>query len=590
MADIKIYGELVNDTPGGYVTTADQLFDGDAGESGMTQAAINAELYGSLGDCVDKTQKGAANGVATLDSSGLVPTNQLPSYVDDVVEINIFASKAPLTCTTGDKYYNTTSKKIFTATATNTWSATGEDPVKGKIYVLLTATTEYDANSQFRWSGSEMVKLSDVGTGKADKVASATEGNFAGLDSEGNLTDSGKKAADFAASSHTHTKSEITDFAHTHTKSQISDFPTNVSDFTNNAGYLTSQDLTPYAKKATLAYATCTTGGSTGAKTVTLTGYEKASYGTLRIKFSNKNTYNPADNNNIAVTLNINGEGAAELYYDGAAVTPTHTWVDGETLEVYYDGTKYYANSIEGLNTRITALELAGVTTSMALVGNTATTRIIKADGESDTINIQGSTSSSRIPATMTCYSTHDSVAYPSTPMEVVSPKVNPYTGSNTGENFYVTHTFHNETGKQSVKSTILKFKITYMIDVTSKGQREIWVTYVHPIYYGAQDAEQTFDPTNLTMLTSGGSPYPTTTAARSYSIYLDTTPRKIYFRVPKDNVTGVSSVRLLSDGNYSNVAGGYDQTLEDDTHHVWVSTNAFQVTTAGNRTFIVNG
>ena len=34
-------------------------------------------------------------------------------------------------------------------------------------------------------------------SGKADKVASATEGNFAGLDAEGNLTDSGKKASDF---------------------------------------------------------------------------------------------------------------------------------------------------------------------------------------------------------------------------------------------------------------------------------------------------------------------------------------------------------------------------------------------------------
>ena len=33
---------------------------------------------------------------------------------------------------------------------------------------------------------------------KADKVTSATSGNFAGLDASGNLTDSGKKAADFA--------------------------------------------------------------------------------------------------------------------------------------------------------------------------------------------------------------------------------------------------------------------------------------------------------------------------------------------------------------------------------------------------------
>lgn len=36
-----------------------------------------------------------------------------------------------------------------------------------------------------------------AGTGKADKVTSATAGNFAGLDANGNLTDSGKKADDF---------------------------------------------------------------------------------------------------------------------------------------------------------------------------------------------------------------------------------------------------------------------------------------------------------------------------------------------------------------------------------------------------------
>ena len=34
-------------------------------------------------------------------------------------------------------------------------------------------------------------------SGKADKVSSATNGNFAGLDANGNLTDSGKKASDF---------------------------------------------------------------------------------------------------------------------------------------------------------------------------------------------------------------------------------------------------------------------------------------------------------------------------------------------------------------------------------------------------------
>lgn len=39
---------------------------------------------------------------------------------------------------------------------------------------------------------------------KANKVTSATAGNLAGLDASGDLTDSGKKPSDFAASSHAH--------------------------------------------------------------------------------------------------------------------------------------------------------------------------------------------------------------------------------------------------------------------------------------------------------------------------------------------------------------------------------------------------
>ena len=39
---------------------------------------------------------------------------------------------------------------------------------------------------------------------KAGKPPSATAGNFAGLDADGNITDSGKKASDFAAAAHNH--------------------------------------------------------------------------------------------------------------------------------------------------------------------------------------------------------------------------------------------------------------------------------------------------------------------------------------------------------------------------------------------------
>lgn len=64
-----------------------------------------------------------------------------------------------------------------------------------------------DANGNPTDSGKkpgDFAAASHTHTGKADKVSSATAGNFAGLDSSGNLTDSGKKASDFANASHAH--------------------------------------------------------------------------------------------------------------------------------------------------------------------------------------------------------------------------------------------------------------------------------------------------------------------------------------------------------------------------------------------------
>ena len=46
--------------------------------------------------------------------------------------------------------------------------------------------------------------IKKLNEGKAEKAASPTAGHFAGLDSSGNLTDSGKKPGDFANASHAH--------------------------------------------------------------------------------------------------------------------------------------------------------------------------------------------------------------------------------------------------------------------------------------------------------------------------------------------------------------------------------------------------
>ncbi len=64
-----------------------------------------------------------------------------------------------------------------------------------------------DANGNPTDSGkkaADFAAASHTHADKADKVSSPTAGNFAGLDANGNLTDSGKKAGDFAAASHAH--------------------------------------------------------------------------------------------------------------------------------------------------------------------------------------------------------------------------------------------------------------------------------------------------------------------------------------------------------------------------------------------------
>jgi len=99
---------------------------------------------------VAASTKGQANGVASLDADGLVPSTQLPSYVDDVVELLTLAATAPSSPSAGDKYYNTTDTKIYTYVTS--WDA-GVTPAASKIYVAL------DTDISYRWGGSVMVQI-----------------------------------------------------------------------------------------------------------------------------------------------------------------------------------------------------------------------------------------------------------------------------------------------------------------------------------------------------------------------------------------------------------------------------------------------
>lgn len=85
------------------------------------------------------------------------------------VSLLAVSETAPSECSTGDKYYNTTTKKIYTATATNTWGASGEDPISDILYIVLEERTSYtydgtDLVSVGGGSGSEIIVGTDTPT------------------------------------------------------------------------------------------------------------------------------------------------------------------------------------------------------------------------------------------------------------------------------------------------------------------------------------------------------------------------------------------------------------------------------------------
>lgn len=90
-----------------------------------------------------------------------------------------------------------------------------------------------------------------------------------------------------------------------------------------------------------IGYFTCDTAADTAAKVLTVAGYSLFQGGSIKVKFLNRNTADSA-------TFNINSQGAKALYYGGKPVSASNSWDNNEIVEIYYDGTSYYANNVEG--------------------------------------------------------------------------------------------------------------------------------------------------------------------------------------------------------------------------------------------------
>lgn len=132
-ADGRLLASLLPDLSGTYVPVSTTI----NGKPLSANVTLNADDVGAI----PADQKGTAGGVAELDSNGKIPSSQLPSYVDDVIDSYV-VGEIPFAA------------DWLSAEA----SGAALTPESGKIY-LIVSEGDYQ-NREYRWSGSQYAEVS----------------------------------------------------------------------------------------------------------------------------------------------------------------------------------------------------------------------------------------------------------------------------------------------------------------------------------------------------------------------------------------------------------------------------------------------
>ena len=119
----------------------------------IADTALKTELTDSIQEVRDdldtfKATKGQANGLASLGSDGKVPAAQLPSYVDDVIDVYATYDVSPTNQISNIKLYS---------------DAAHANPVTGEAGKFYNDITEGHPGYQFRWSGTTWVPITSGG-------------------------------------------------------------------------------------------------------------------------------------------------------------------------------------------------------------------------------------------------------------------------------------------------------------------------------------------------------------------------------------------------------------------------------------------
>ena len=110
-----------------------------------------------------KNQRAYNDYVPIVDSSADETKKiSLQNIMQSNIQLLAVTDTAPSECNVGDKYYNTETNRIYTATATDTWGTTGEEPISDILYIVLEERTSYTYDGETLvsvggGSGSEIV-------------------------------------------------------------------------------------------------------------------------------------------------------------------------------------------------------------------------------------------------------------------------------------------------------------------------------------------------------------------------------------------------------------------------------------------------
>lgn len=301
--------------------------------------------------------KGAANGVAELDSNGKVPAAQLPSFVDDIIEGYLYNGKfykeaAHTTEITGE------GGKIYTDLSTNKtyrWSGSAYTQIKGDLVIGTSAGTAADgkvvadhvanttvhitAAERTSWNAKGSYSKPSGGIPKTD-LASGVQTSLGLADTaiqkHQDISGKADKSSTVSNVSYDTNNKKITKTINGTT----SDVVTASTIVTNGGGLKSHQTIKQDGVTGATVnrFGTCSTDAATAAKTVSITTgtFSLEAGARVSVKFANANTAG-------SPTLNVNSKGAKNIFHKGAQITSgRNKSLLAGVCDFIYDGTQWH--------------------------------------------------------------------------------------------------------------------------------------------------------------------------------------------------------------------------------------------------------